>query len=221
MKNLEKVFIFKENNSKDMDCVAYINSTPSKFVCGHYFSSVKLEGACYSTRLKKYTEEEFSNLTTILTYEEYNKIIEFDNQLNNLGTGIEFNDERYIKGLELIEEIQPIFDKLNSKENKELFNKVVEEEKDFLMEEYDISIEDVEDIFEEYYLEYRDRAIVGNIFNNTYVLGEEEMWQLGYIDNSNNSFVDKYIDYEAFGEDLLKQEQYYQLEDGRIVYLNY
>ena len=215
------VFIFKENNSEDRDCVAYTNSTPSKFVCGHYFSNVRLKGACYSMGLIKYTKEEFSNLTTILTYEEYNKIIEFNNQLNDLGIGIEFNDERYIKGLKLIEEIQPIFDKLNSKENEELFNKVIEEEKNFLIEEYNFSNEDVEDIFEEYYLEYRDRAIVGAIFNNTYVLGEEEMWQLGYIDNSNNSFFGKYIDYEAFGEDLLKQEQYYQLEDGRIVCLNY
>ena len=217
MKNLEKVFIFKENNSKDRDCVAYINSTPSKFVCGHYFSSVRLKGACYSMGLIEYTKEEFSNLTTILTYEEYNKIIEFNNQLNDLGIGIEFNDERYIKGLELIEEIQPIFDKLNSKENEELFNKVVEEEKDFLMEEYDLSNKDVENIFNEYYLDYRDRAIVGTIFNDTYDLGKEEMLQ--YIDD--NSFISNYIDYKALGEDLVKKKQYYQLEDGRVVYLNY
>ena len=45
----------------------------------------------------------------------------------------------------------------------------------------------------------------------------EEPVILGY----NCNWVKGYFDFEKFGEDLLEMEQYYELRDGRVVYLNY
>ena len=74
--------------------------------------------------------------------------------------------------------------------------------------------------FDEYYLDYRDRGIVGCVFDNTSDLGYEEAWQLGYIKNG-DTIAERYFDYEKFGEDLLEDENYFELSDGRVVTLNY
>jgi hypothetical protein len=214
MKNM--VFLFKDN-SEDRDCVAYIDNKPMRFECDHYFGSINLEGACYS---RSFNDVEYSDVKTVLTEQEFNTLIQFSKDIHELGYGIVKDDERYQKGVELCNNIQYIYDKLNSEENQELFNEIIEEEKEYLYNEYNLDESDVEQIFNEYGLEYRDRGIVGYVFDDIDDLAYEEASSLGFVDD-NNSAASRYFDYKKFGEDLLEEERYLELEDGRIVSLMY
>lgn len=209
------LFLYKEN-TEDRDCCAYIESKPLRWECGHYFGSVILHGACYS----KHDFASYKDIRTILTEEEYNQLVKFNAELNALGFGITEGSEKYNKGVELCKAIQPIYDKLLSEENQELFEEIQTEETEYLMDEFNLDEDDVQRIFDEYGLDYKDRGVVSCIFNDTYDLGYEEAWSCGYVSN-NNSIMERYFDFERFGEDLLEDERYMQLNDGRIVVLNY
>lgn len=189
-------FLFKENETNDRDCVRYVDleDLRNNHLC--IDGKFNVHGACYSRSLKE-EDADYENITTILTEEEYKMLCN--------PNGKDFTS---------------IIEKLESEENEELFEQVIEEEKEYLMDEYGFDEEDVEQIFDEYYLDYRDRGIVGYVFDDAYDLGYEEAYSLGYVDNR-NSIVERYFDFEKFGEDLLEEEQYIQLNDGRCVYLNY
>lgn len=89
-----------------------------------------------------------------------------------------------------------------------------------MKDEYSLDDADIEKIFDEYYLDYRDRGIIGNVFKDVSELGYKEAWSLGYIEKG--SVAERYFDYEKFGEDLVNEnESYLELDDGRVVYLNY
>lgn len=198
-----RVFLYKDN-SEDRDCCAYIE--PSRFECGHYFSSLTLHGACYSG----HDMAAYEDIKTVLTETEYNKLLEFSK-----------DDERYKQGIRLCEEIQPIFDKLQSDEAEEFFKAIQEEEKEYLKDEYSLDDDDIEQIFNEYNLEYRDRAIVGCVFSDAYDCGYEEAFSLGYV-NNDDYIMNRYFDFEKFGQDLANEdENYLELSDGRIVTLCY
>lgn len=209
------IFLYK-NNTEDRDCCAYIEAKPMRWECGHYFGSVTLHGACYSG----HSFDSYEDIKTVLTEDEYNQLIKFNKDINDLGYGITKGDDRYNKGVELCNAIQPIYDKLLSEENEEFFEEIFEEEKEYLMDEYNLDDDDIEFIFGNYCLDYRDRAVVGYVFNDVYDLGYEEAWSLGYV-NNNDSIVERYFDFEAFGEDLANDEGYCKLVDGRVVSLCY
>lgn len=208
------VFLYKEN-TEDRDCCAYIECKPMRWECNHYFGGVNLHGACYSGHSFAFYED----IKTILTEDEYNQLIKFSKEISALGFGIVKGDERYNKGVELCNAIQFVYDKLLSAENEELFEQVVEEEKEYMMDEYGFDEEDIEQIFDEYYLDYRDRGIVGCVFDDIYDLGYEEAYSCGYVER--DSIAERYFDFEKFGEDLLGDGRYIQLNDGRCVCLNY
>ena len=212
---MKKVFLYKDN-SGDRDCCAYIDAQPSRFECNHYFGGVTLHGACYSGH--KFAE--YEDIRTVLTQDEYAQLVQFSKDINDLGYGITRGDERYNRGIELCEAIQPIYDKLLSEEGEEFFAQIWEEEKEQLMWEYNLDEDDIETIAGNYGLDYRDRSIVGSIFKDYYDLGYEEAWSLGYV-NNNDSIASRYFDFEAFGEDLANDENYCELSDGRIVSLSY
>lgn len=211
-----KVFLFKDN-SEDRDCVAYINNKLMRFECDNYFGGINLSGACWSGR--DWEEINYSDIKTILTEQEFNSLIQFDKNIHELGYGIKKDDERYNKGIELCNSIQYVYDKLNSKENEQLFQEVIQEETEYLMDEYNLDEEDIEQIFNNYGLEYRDRGVVGYVFNSIEELAEEEADQLGYIDN--DSIASRYFDYEQFGQDLLEEQNYLELSDGRVISFMY
>ena len=190
------IFLFKESGTDDRDCVRYVDLEDLKnnHVC--IDGKFNVHGACYSMSLKE-EDADYENITTILTEEEYKMLC------NPVG-----------------QDLTKIIKKLESKENENLFNEVIEEEKEYLMDEYGFDEEDIEYIFDEYYLDYRDRGIISCVFDDVYDLGYEEAYSLGYVDNR-NSIVERYFDFEKFGEDLLEEEQYVQLRNGRCVYLNY
>lgn len=108
--------------------------------------------------------------------------------------------------------------KLNSKQNQELFAKIIAEEKEFLQSEYNLCDEDLNYIYSNYGLSYQDRGIISTIFDTIEEAGEE------YYDSTeatSNDRLKAYIDFEKYGNDLLDSEFYLELPSGRIAYLNY
>lgn len=210
------LFLYREKQADDRDCCAYIEAKNPRWECDHYFGGVNLHGACYCG--KKFPE--YEDIETFLTESEYKELIKFDNAIHDLGYGIKKGDERYNKGIKLSKGVQHIFDKLNSNEAKEFQEYIIESEIEYLKDEYSLSDEDIEKIFNEYYLDYRDRGIVACVFNDSSDLGYEEAWELGYIKNG-DTISERYFNYEKFGEDLLEDENYLELDDGRVIRLNY
>lgn len=210
----EYIFFFRRKDTDDRDCCAYIEKQP-RFECGHYFGSVTLHGACYCN----HDFPDYENIETILTKKEYNAIINFSKEINDLGYGIKKNDERYKKGFKEYEKVSKIFAKLESDKAKQFQQMIIDSEVEYMKKTYGLSDEDIELIFSNYYLDYRDRGIIGCIFEDTEELGYEEAFQLGYIDR--NTAMERYFNFEKFGEDLLEEDQYLKLSDGRVVYLNY
>ena len=205
-----KMFIYKELNSDDRDIVKYVERPT--FDCGHYFGNIGLTGACFSMGL------EFpKDIKTILTKKEINLLLNAQKEIGDLGYSINVNSRNYKKGLKILADIEPIFVKLEGKENEKLFEEIIEEEKEYLKEEYYLSDKEVEEIFDNYYLGYRDRGIVGRIYEDVEELGQEEAET--YIENLSN--FSKYFDYEAFGQDLVSGDNYLELSSGRCVYLCY
>lgn len=212
----KRIFLGKIKNSDDRDCVIYMEF--KGFECNHYFAGLRIGGACFSGRLNE-IKDNIDNFESILTKEELLKLFELDKKLNDLGYGIEKGSEKYNKGIEILNEYEnTIGKKLESEENEKLFEKIIEEEKEIMKEEWDLTDKDIEDIFNAYDLEYRDRAIIGYVYNDAYDLGENEFDNIYNLDDN----IKKYIDYESFGNDLLSEyDGYFELDDGRIVYLNY
>lgn len=191
------VFLFKENETNDRDCVRYINLEDLKKneVCidGRF----NVHGACYSMSLRE-EDADFEDITTVLTEEEYKMLC------NPKG-----------------KDFTSIIVKLEGEENKELFERVIEEEKEYLMDEYNLDEDDIDIIFDNYGLDYRDRAVVGYVYDDTYDLGYETAWSFGYV-NNDDSIMSRYFDFEKFGEDLVNDDECYcQLADGRCIYLCY
>lgn len=211
------VFLYKEN-SEDRDCVKYIEAQPMRFECDHYFGSVIPCGACFSGDSDfENGKINYDNIVTILSKDEFQQLIDFNKKIHELGMGITKGDARYQQGVKLCENIQPVYDKLLSNENQELFGTVQQEERKFLQNEYNLSDEDIDYIFDNYGLDYRDRGVVSVVFDDIETAAEEEAEQLGYVTKEN----ERYFDYNKFGEDMLEDEQYLELNDGRIVYMNY
>lgn len=205
------MFIFKEINTNDRDCVNYIERP--KFVCDHYFSNLKLEGACFSMSLK-FPE----NIKTILTKEEISQLLNYNIEINKLGYDIKEGSKKYKQGLKLIEKLKDIFKKLESKENLKLFKEIEEEEREYLCDKYQLTDEDINNIFDQYYLEYRDRGCIGVIYRNKDEMGMEliDCYHPEITEN-----IKRYFDYEAFADNLLIGNDYIELDNGQCVSLNY
>lgn len=201
----EYVFLYRIKNSDDRDCCAYINANSSEFVCNHYFSGINICGSCYSGR----DWAAYDDIETILTRTEYNQLLKYKKELHELGYGITKGDSRYQKGIKIIKKIEPIIDKLKSDEAQEFFNRISSEEMEVLKEEYELNDSDIECILNEYPLDYRDRSIVAAVYSDMDDLGREEAWQCGYINRENESLMDRYFDYEKFGEDVVSEDEFF------------
>lgn len=207
----EKMFLGKVKNSEDRDCVKYIEF--NGFECGHYFGGFYICGACFCG----FDEDVFNNidnLETILSRDELVRLEQYKNAINELGYGIEKGDERYNQGVALQDGITDIIEHLKSNENKELFEKVIEEEKEYCINEYGLSKEDVDYIFQEYNEYYQDRSIISCVFADFDEMVEEEKFSFGYDKQP-------YFDDESFGRDLLESDDYLELDNGKIVMFSY
>ena len=201
----EHVFLYRIKNSDDRDCCAYIDTNGPEFVCNHYFSGINICGSCYSGR----DWAAYDDIETILTRTEYNQLLKYKKELHELGYGITKGDSRYQKGIKIINKIEPIVDKLKSDEAQEFFDRISSEEMEVLKEEYRLNDSDIECILYEYPLDYRDRSIVAAVYSDMDDLGREEAWQCGYINRENESLMDRYFDYEKFGEDVVSEDEFF------------
>lgn len=209
------MFLGKIKNSNDRDCVKYMNFIG--FECDHYFGGLRIDGACSGGSIDE-IKDNIDNFESILTKEELLRLFELDKMLDDLGYGIEKGSEKYNKGIEILNEYEnTIGKKLASEENEKLFKKIIEEEKEIMKEKWGLTDKDIEDIFYAYDLEYRDRAIIGYVYSDAYDLGVNEFDCIYNLDDN----LKKYIDYESFGNDLLSDDCYVELDDGRVVSLNY
>lgn len=205
------LFLYRLKNSEDRDACAYINETPSTFDCGHYFSGVGIQGACYCGG----EFAPYEDIDTILTKNEYEMLLKFNNDIKQLGYGIKEGDLRYIQGLDLIKDIQVIYDKLQSEEAEKFTKNIMDNEREIMMDEWNLSEDDIEEILNDYSSDYRDRSIIGYVYDDVEELAENEIEQCFDVPD----FLTNYIDYSKFGEDLLQDEEMYkELEDGRVVY---
>ena len=156
-----------------------------------------------------------------LTKDEYEEILTFNIFIKALGYGITKGDSRYRAGIKLIDSIKHIYDKLKSDEAFAFFEDIQKSEMEYLKEEYNLSDRNIEEIFNEYAEDFRDRSIVSYIYDNSEEAGREEAWQLGYV-KDDDSISSKYFDYKKFGEDLVEDDEYFmELCDGRVVRLSY
>ena len=186
---MTKLFFFKENDTDDRDCVCYIDTDAIKR------GYVGVCGACFSGKLGN---PSYENVTTVLTKEEF----------NILWNARDYNAD-----------FDAIIAKLQSKENDMLFERVSQEEAEWLMDEYNLNEDDIEYIFNEYYGNYRDRAIVSYVYDDAYDLGYDIASQ--YFDAS-ESLIERYFDFGQFGEDLISEDECYEeLGNGRVVAFNY
>lgn len=206
----------KDTNVKgidEKDVVYYIEF--EDFEYNHDFRGFRLKGACFSGFEKEFKQLfDEGKIESILTTQDIEKLYDIDNKLAKLGFGIEKDSDRYKQGINLLKELDSIKEKLESKENEQLFNKVIEEEKNWCMSEYNLSRSDVDYIFNEYNEIYQDRNIIFCVYNDFDDMVESEKWFFGYENTP-------YFDGKAFGEDLLQSGNHIELEDGRIVYLSY
>lgn len=219
---MDNLFLFKRNNITGRVCghrksvVEYLE--PCSFDCGHYFGGGNLQGADHSYDLKL-EDLDYDNLTTILSKEEFEFFVKKRQELHDLGYGLDTNTEKREQGYKILEEMQVIYDKLKSQENINLFNKVIEEEKQYAMQKFNLSRSEVDEAFSYYKnatgLPYQDRAIISIVFRDVSEVGVD------YVDFecSVDEEITNYIDYEKLGTDIIdrNQEKFYQLESGRVV----
>lgn len=192
----EYTFLFREKDSDDRDCVRYIRLQDlfDHHVCCD--GKFNVHGACYCMSLKP--EVPYEDILTVLTEKQYERLC-------NPTSGDDFTD---------------IIERLKSTENQLLFEAVQETEKEWIVNNYGgLTESDVEDIFDNYGLDYRDRGIVGCVYDDEEELGKDMAYSCGYI--KNGDFIEKYFDFEKFGEDLLEDYDYLKVSSGLIVSLNY
>lgn len=184
------IFLYREKDTADRDCCKYIEPT-YHLDC---VNQVILHGACFCGRLGH--TPDYSEVETVLSENDFNLI---------MGKNIPADD------------FNRIVDILQSEAGEAFFNKIVEDEKEYLKDAHDFDDDDIEQIFNEYSLDYRDRGIVGCVFDDCEDAGREYIESCCSID----SFLENYIDYARFGSDLCADENHLELSDGRVVTLNY
>lgn len=103
---------------------------------------------------------------------------------------------------------------------KIFFAEILSGEQEYMMEEYDLTTDDIEEIYNNYSLEYMDRAIIRYVYNNAEDVGYEMIDSC--YSTKGMELLMNYFDYKSFGEDIVNDsENYLELDDGRIVELSY
>lgn len=219
---METFFIYKKNNCKD-DCssMRYIEipkNIEKFFECGNYFRRVNIESVDYSFQFEKK-----ENIITILSQNDIDNILKYNKEISELKYGINEGDKRYKKGINLIKTyLEPIFEKLKSKENKELYSKLVKQEKKILIEKYDLSLKDINYIIENYpFGEYIDSAMIEAVYDDKEKFAEDIGWEEGYITTENCT----YINLEKLADYLLKKDRFLELQyfdkNNKIIVFRY
>jgi hypothetical protein len=211
----QSVFLYKDitkNESQYENCVFYLELPLLRFECGHYFSSIGVQGASFCTSLK-YEEINYDNIITPLTRAEFQLLHEINIACRQLGYSIKEGSERYQRGIELRAKAMPIVDRLLSDEAKIIFDYIVGEETEYLTNKYGFDKDEVRELFEYYSMDYMDRGIISQVWASVENMGENEAYSFGYASESN----ERWFNFELFGKDLLENDNYYELSNGRVV----
>ena len=185
------IFLYKNyTDETDRDCVAYVEIADLKDRHTNIIERFNIHGACYSSSIGD--DVSYDDIKTVLTRDEF--------ELLKSGKCTD-----------------AIIDRLLGEDNAKMFDEIIEEEKQYLWGEYRLSEDQVDEIFDEYRLDYRDRGVVGYVFDTIDECAREEAFSLGYVNGDN----ERWFDFEKFGEDLLEGEGCFELRDGRIVLLMY
>ena len=212
----EVVFFFRNDAEGGDRWINYLSVDERDSGIGH---GIYITGSCFSGR--GLNDVKSKDITTFLKKSEFKALQNFDAEMSKLGysSSIKENPEKMAKATELYNEIAPIIEKLKSEENQKFFdNKILPEEIEAMKDEFSFSDDEVQEVFNNYYQGYRDRSIVGSVFDNVEDLGREEADSLGVLSDDR---YDIYFDYEQFGKDLLNDDEYFELKDGRVVMLMY
>lgn len=210
-----KHYIFL-GRTKDEGICYYIQDKPAEFECGHYFSTPYLTNA----NCLIHDFPEYKNLETILSHDEYDRFLELKNDIDSLGFGIRIGDERYTKGLVLRKSLlDDVYDKLTSTEAAEFFGNIVKDEKRKLVDFYELTDYQINQIFDNYPLDYRDANIVATIYDDDSEIAEEFIDNFYFnIDDIPGFKLSYYIDYDKLGHDLvLDSDKYLELDDDRVI----
>lgn len=216
-------FLYKDNGEnykkRGIGAVTYIDKMG--FHCGHYFGGGNLQGAGFSVELKL-DKIDFDNITTILTKKEFEVFVEKMKELHDLGYGLDSSQKQDIrdKGYEILDFLEcTIYSKLASRENQELFERVIKEEKEKTMEKFYLD-KDTVDLLYDYYKDinynhqYQDSEIIIRVFEDFEEIGQDWV-DNGCIELSDSA--EQYFDYEAYGKDIVSNNDFfYELADGRI-----
>ena len=177
----EIVFAFKDisPNADERDCVSYVEIINGK-VHTDVTGQIIIMGPCYSSRLDK--NANYKDYETVLNEEQFNAF-----------------KERTCSD-EMIEQISNV---LCSEENKDLIEKVKNDELETIASMCRVSKEDAEDIVDDYPLNngYFDRGICScyddydNFFDELiYEYGSDD-WLIDFLlDNNNNDELEEYFE---------------------------
>lgn len=195
-----KKFLLKINRENQESIVAYVD--PAMLRKGHFNLSFCHPPHVVFDMLYE-GEVKYSDLTTLLTEEEFKAIcrdesITFRAIFDKVKSG-EIN-------------IPDILNKVESEENEKLFERVIQEEKDYLINKEGMREDDVNYLFD-CLGDCKDSSALTGLFKNEKELGEY------YVDDNYNvdSFLENYIDYEAIGRCILEDDsRYLKLPSGVI-----
>lgn len=190
------IFLYRTKAADDRDCCAYVDINQIKaheICCDGKFN---IHGACYCSSLGgMYAEYAYNEVDTILTEKQYNRLV---NPTEN-------------------DSFEDIITALTSDEAENFFEKIKESEREYISEEYNLSEEEIDCVFDNYSLPYYDRGVIGYVWFDYDELGREYMESCYSIPD----FLENYVDYEKFGKDLVDNERYIELPCGWIVEVNY
>lgn len=197
---MSKTFLYRTKAADDRDCCAYIDIADLERSQTCIDGKFNIHGACYSMSLGgKYANLAYSEVDTILTEEQYNRLL-------NPKVGDDYTD---------------IIKTLTSIEAADFYEKIIASEMEYIQKEYGLNFEEIEEIYNNYSLDYQDRAIIGYVYQDSSDLGYAEMENYFAGSNLPDNLMN-YFDYEKFGEDLVNESEFYlELSSGMVVYLNY
>lgn len=210
---MKTLFLGRLNNDDDRNC---IYTEHVVFACGHYWSSIRNEGAAWSGG-HPIRNISYDEITTGFSKEQWERVQKIDRCLDKLGYGIKVGDDRYKVGEALANEWNNMIDSIQGCQTEQ---EIMASERDRIMDEFDLDDDDIEEIF--CHTDYHDLGVISAIYGSIEEFGEEEAFSFG-IFHGNTDFKDVFdqcFDYGKFGEICLQgNDCAVKISDGRVVTL--
>lgn len=130
------------------------------------------------------------------------------------------------------QDLTEIISKLESEDNRKLYAEICKEEKRDIMMRYHLSDIEYDELFSKYPYILRDKQVIDDIYENKYIFGRHIAWINGVFDyaeeddddeyDSDDFRYDLYIDFEKYGQDLVRKNNHYiEFAGGRVADVNF